>query len=143
MTERFFSCQSPEVRTFEASSQCANYMAAHSVLLNICSASGLPRLFVDHQEITAFNGDDVTIRCHHSISGEIQWCRLGRSCVKEPSGSIDGTTVTINADFTVTMSGLRTESSGWYFCAKGELQMPVHVTVKERPSTSKYQTTDH
>ena len=55
----------------------------------------------------------------------------------ESSGSIDGTAVTINASvpnvFTVTMSGLRTESSGWYYCVKGDLQMPVHVTV-----TSKY-----
>uniref|UniRef100_A0A8P4G1N9 Immunoglobulin domain-containing protein n=1 Tax=Dicentrarchus labrax TaxID=13489 RepID=A0A8P4G1N9_DICLA len=84
---------------------------------------------------------DVTIHGSYSNTGEIEWCRLGGSCVKEPSGSIDGTRVTINANvsnvFTVTMSGLRTESSGWYFCTKGLLQMPVHVTVKERPSTSK------
>uniref|UniRef100_A0A8C4EBE6 Immunoglobulin domain-containing protein n=1 Tax=Dicentrarchus labrax TaxID=13489 RepID=A0A8C4EBE6_DICLA len=102
---------------------------------------GWPQLFVDHQEITGFNGEDVTIHGNYSNTGEIEWCRLGGSCVKEPSGSIDGTRVTINANvpkvFTVTMSGLRTESSGWYFCTKGLLQMPVHVTVKERPSTSK------
>uniref|UniRef100_A0A8C4EN48 Immunoglobulin domain-containing protein n=1 Tax=Dicentrarchus labrax TaxID=13489 RepID=A0A8C4EN48_DICLA len=102
---------------------------------------GWPQLFVDHQEITGFNGEHVTIHGSYSNTGEIEWCRLGRSCVKKPSGSIDGTRVTINANvpkvFTVTMSGLRTESSGWYFCTKGGLQMPVHVTVKERPSTSK------
>ncbi|XP_051272565.1 polymeric immunoglobulin receptor-like [Dicentrarchus labrax] len=102
--------------------------------------TGWPQLFVDHQEITGFNGEDVTIHGSYSNTGEIEWCRLGRSCVKEPSGSIDGTRVTINANvskvFTVTMSGLRTESSGWYFCTKGGLQMPVHVTVKERPSTT-------
>ncbi|TDH01351.1 hypothetical protein EPR50_G00179240 [Perca flavescens] len=55
------------------------------------------------------------------------------------SGSIDGTNVTISEGapsvFTVTMSGLTTESSGWYWCAKGDLQMPVHVTVTERPTT--------
>ncbi|XP_051272572.1 polymeric immunoglobulin receptor-like [Dicentrarchus labrax] len=101
---------------------------------------GWPQLFVDHQEITGFNGEDVTIHGSYSNTGEIEWCRLGGSCVNESSGSINGTRVTINANvpkvFTVTMSGLRTESSGWYFCTKGLLQMPVHVTVKERPSTT-------
>uniref|UniRef100_A0A8C4H2X0 Immunoglobulin domain-containing protein n=1 Tax=Dicentrarchus labrax TaxID=13489 RepID=A0A8C4H2X0_DICLA len=110
-------------------------------LFQLSVTGGWPQLFVDHQEITGFNGEDVTIHGSYSNTGEIEWCRLGRSCVKEPSGSIDGTRVTINANvpkvFTVTMSGLRTESSGWYFCTKGLLQMPVHVTVKERPSTSK------
>ncbi|XP_027145236.1 uncharacterized protein LOC113747869 [Larimichthys crocea] len=103
---------------------------------------GSPQLSVDHQEITGFNGDDVTIHFKYNISGEIQWCTLGGSCVKEQSGSLNGARMTINAnDFTVTLSGLRTESSGWYLCTKGDLQMPVHVTVKERPSTSKYHTT--
>ncbi|XP_026206477.1 uncharacterized protein LOC113155939 isoform X2 [Anabas testudineus] len=104
---------------------------------------GSPLLYVDHQEMTGFNGDDVTISCYHSISGEGGWCRLGGSCVMESSGSIDGTTVIINVNvpgaFTVTMRGLRTESSGWYFCVKGDLQMPVHLTVnekQERPSTT-------
>ncbi|XP_051272566.1 polymeric immunoglobulin receptor-like isoform X1 [Dicentrarchus labrax] len=109
-------------------------------LFQLSVTGGWPQLFVDHQEITGFNGEDVTIHGSYSNTGEIEWCRLGGSCVKEPSGSIDGTRVTINANvskvFTVTMSGLRTESSGWYFCTKGLLQMPVHVTVKERPSTT-------
>ncbi|TKS90192.1 Polymeric immunoglobulin receptor [Collichthys lucidus] len=107
---------------------------------------GSPQLSVDHQEITGFNGDDVTIHFKYNISGNILWCTLGGSCVKELSGSLNGTRVTINAnvtDFTVTLSGLRTESSGWYLCTKGALQMPVHVTVKERPSTSKYHTTKY
>ena len=57
----------------------------------------------------------------------------------EPSGSIYGTEVTIDRKvhnvFTVTMSGLRTESSGWYWCVQGDLQMPVHLTVSEKPPT--------
>ncbi|XP_026207967.1 uncharacterized protein LOC113156831 isoform X2 [Anabas testudineus] len=101
---------------------------------------GSPQLYVDHQEMTGFNGGDVTINCYHSISGEGGWCRLGGSCVKESSGSIDGTKVIINVNVpgvvTVTMRGLRTESSGWYFCVKGDLQMPVHLTVNERPTTT-------
>ncbi|KAE8284637.1 hypothetical protein D5F01_LYC17972 [Larimichthys crocea] len=57
---------------------------------------GSPQLSVDHQEITGFNGDDVTIHFKYNISGEIQWCTLGGSCVKEKSGSLNGARVTIN-----------------------------------------------
>ncbi|XP_074501522.1 CMRF35-like molecule 5 [Sebastes fasciatus] len=102
---------------------------------------GTPSLYVDHQEITGFKGHTITINCHYRNSGEIKWCRLGSSCVTMSSGPIDGTRVTTNASvpnvFTVTMSGLRTESSGWYWCAIGSLQMLVHVTVTEQPTTSK------
>ncbi|XP_032397566.1 uncharacterized protein LOC116705473 [Etheostoma spectabile] len=105
-------------------------------------------LYADHQEITTFNGDNITINCYYINTGEMKWCRLGSSCVTRSSGSIDGTKVTISEGgpsvFTVTMSGLRTESSSWYWCAKGDLQMPVHVTVGERPlvpTTNKYYNT--
>ncbi|XP_044069943.1 uncharacterized protein LOC122884286 isoform X2 [Siniperca chuatsi] len=100
---------------------------------------GTPGLYVDYQKITGFNGEKITINCQYSNSGEGKWCRLGSSCVSRPWGSIDGTTVTINTSvhnvFTVTMSGLKTKSSGWYLCVKGDLQMPVHVTVTEQPTT--------
>uniref|UniRef100_A0A668RAU0 Immunoglobulin subtype domain-containing protein n=1 Tax=Oreochromis aureus TaxID=47969 RepID=A0A668RAU0_OREAU len=73
-------------------------------------------------------------------SGEMKWCRLGRNCVTGSSGSIDGTTVTAHMSepnvFTVTMSGLKSENSGWYWCAKGDIQIPVYLTVTE--NTSKY-----
>uniref|UniRef100_A0A8C9Z937 Immunoglobulin domain-containing protein n=1 Tax=Sander lucioperca TaxID=283035 RepID=A0A8C9Z937_SANLU len=99
-----------------------------------------PHLYVDHQEITRLNGDNLTINCYYTNTGETKWCRLGISCVTRSSGSIDGTKVTISEGahsvFNVTMSGLRTESSGWYWCAKGDLKMPVHVTVTETPTTS-------
>uniref|UniRef100_UPI0037E7AE68 polymeric immunoglobulin receptor-like n=1 Tax=Semicossyphus pulcher TaxID=241346 RepID=UPI0037E7AE68 len=109
-------------------------------LFQLSVTTGQPWLSVDRQEVTGFIGEDVTIHCHYSVGGESRWCRLGGSCVKEPSGSIEGTTVTINAKvafvFSVTLSGLRTQNSGWYFCDKGGLQMPVHVTVKKRPRTT-------
>uniref|UniRef100_A0A8C2ZGM3 Ig-like domain-containing protein n=1 Tax=Cyclopterus lumpus TaxID=8103 RepID=A0A8C2ZGM3_CYCLU len=87
-------------------------------------------------EIRAFDRGNVTVRCHYRSPAEATWCRLGGSCVT------NGTGVTIDASvpnvFTVTMSGLKTESSGWYQCVKGDLQMPVHVTVTKPPTTSKY-----
>uniref|UniRef100_A0A7N6BEE8 Ig-like domain-containing protein n=1 Tax=Anabas testudineus TaxID=64144 RepID=A0A7N6BEE8_ANATE len=101
-----------------------------------------PSLYVAHQQNTGFNGGRITISCHYSNSGDVKWCRLGTSCVIVSSGNLARTTVTIDSRahsvFTVTMSNLRTESSGWYLCVKGDLQMPVHLTVTEKPSTSKY-----
>lgn len=100
---------------------------------------------MDRQENTAVNGDNTTIYFHNSNSGETKWCKLSlqdTSCVTGSSGSIDRTKVTIHLRdhnvFSVTMSMLTTESSGWYLCVKGDLQIPVHLTVTEKPSTSKY-----
>uniref|UniRef100_A0AAZ1WW83 Ig-like domain-containing protein n=1 Tax=Oreochromis aureus TaxID=47969 RepID=A0AAZ1WW83_OREAU len=105
-------------------------------------SSGTPSLYVDHQRITGYIGESITIRCHHSNSGEIKWCRLGRNCVTGSSGSIDGTTVTAHMRdpnvFTVTMSGLKSEDSGWYWCAKGDIQIPVYLKLitTTTPTTS-------
>ncbi|KAF1375662.1 hypothetical protein PFLUV_G00222520 [Perca fluviatilis] len=102
--------------------------------------AGMPSLYVDHQEITAFEGRSVTVRCYCKYSKVTQWCRLGSTCVSDQTGSIDGTTVTINESvpngFTVTMMELKTESSGWYWCKNGDFQMPVHVTVHELTTTT-------
>ncbi|XP_059214734.1 uncharacterized protein LOC131993049 [Centropristis striata] len=81
------------------------------------SFSGEPKLYVDQQKFTAFEGGSVTVSCRHNFNDQKvqKWCRLGSSCVQS-SGSIGKTTVTIDAShpkvFTVTMSGLKTESSG-------------------------------
>uniref|UniRef100_I3JAI2 Immunoglobulin domain-containing protein n=1 Tax=Oreochromis niloticus TaxID=8128 RepID=I3JAI2_ORENI len=92
---------------------------------------GTPSLYVDHQRITGYTGESITIRCHHSNSGEMKWCRLGRNCVTGSSGSIDGAAVTTHMRdpnvFTVTMSGLRSKDSGWYWCAEGDIQIPVYL----------------
>ncbi|CAI5654319.1 unnamed protein product [Oreochromis niloticus] len=112
----------------------------HGQYFQLSVISGTPSLYVDHQRITGYIGESITIRCHHSNSGEMKWCRLGRNCVTGSSGSTDGTTVTAHMRdpnvFTVTMSGLRTKDSGWYWCAKGDIQIPVYLTVTEKPITT-------
>ncbi|XP_047207957.1 polymeric immunoglobulin receptor-like isoform X2 [Girardinichthys multiradiatus] len=101
---------------------------------------GTPSLFVDDQKVTGFIGESMTINCHSRTSGIIKWCKLHSTCVADVSGLIDGTTVTINMKetnvFSVTMSGLRPESSGWYYCTKGDFQMPVHLTVTTKPTAA-------
>ncbi|KAL3971980.1 sentrin-specific protease 5 [Sarotherodon galilaeus] len=112
----------------------------HGKYFQLSVISGTPSLYVDHQRITGYIGESITIRCHHSNSGEMKWCRLGRNCVTGSSGSIDGTTATVYMKnpniFTVTMSGLRTKDSGWYWCAEGDIQIPVYLTVTEKPITT-------
>ncbi|XP_042358792.1 uncharacterized protein LOC121955057 isoform X2 [Plectropomus leopardus] len=107
---------------------------------HLAVTTGIPSLYVAQQEMTGFIGDDMTISCHYRNSGGVNWCKLGGSCVTSSSGSIHGTKVTIirrvPGVFTVTMSGLKMESSGWYYCVKGDLQMPVHVTVTVKPTTA-------
>ncbi|XP_056903616.1 polymeric immunoglobulin receptor-like isoform X1 [Takifugu flavidus] len=97
-------------------------------------------LYVDHQEVTGFIGGQTTIKCYYQNSGQAKWCRVGGPCVTQSQGSIDGTTVFINETlprvFTVTMSGLKMEDSGWYWCSRGDLQMPVQIIVREKPSTT-------
>ncbi|XP_030604494.1 polymeric immunoglobulin receptor-like [Archocentrus centrarchus] len=112
----------------------------HGELFRLSVTTGTPSLYVDHQQITGYIGENITIRCHHSNSGGMKWCRLGRKCVTGSSGSINRTTVTTNMTepnvFTVTMSGLKPEDSGWYWCAEGDIQIPVHLTVTEKPITT-------
>ncbi|XP_025753364.1 polymeric immunoglobulin receptor-like isoform X2 [Oreochromis niloticus] len=108
-------------------------------------SSGTPSLYVAHQRITGYIGESITIRCHHSNSGEMKWCRLGRNCVTGSSGSIDGAAVTTHMRhpnvFTVTMSGLRSKDSGWYWCAKADIQIPVYLNLTEKPITTTLPTT--
>ncbi|KAG7216277.1 hypothetical protein INR49_021681, partial [Caranx melampygus] len=101
--------------------------------------TGVSSLYVDQQKLTAFEGGSVTVVCHHKYPKETKWCRVGRNCVTDQNRLIDGTPVTINTSipnvFIVTMSELRTESSGWYWCTNGRLQVPVHITVYRLTST--------
>uniref|UniRef100_A0A672IW39 Immunoglobulin domain-containing protein n=1 Tax=Salarias fasciatus TaxID=181472 RepID=A0A672IW39_SALFA len=101
-----------------------------------------PILSVTDQKITGFVGKNVSIEFHNCISDRLQWCRLGGACVENPSGLMDGTRVIINKtghkDFTVTLSGLKLESGGWYLCSSGEYQMPVHLSVYGKPTSSKF-----
>ncbi|XP_028279837.1 uncharacterized protein LOC114447647 [Parambassis ranga] len=102
--------------------------------------TGRRSLYVDHQEMSGFKGENITINCNNTLEGgESKWCRLGVSCATKSPASISGTRVTISEShnaFTVTMSKLKLEDSGWYYCHKSDFQMPVHITVTERPATT-------
>ncbi|KAK6316393.1 hypothetical protein J4Q44_G00139170 [Coregonus suidteri] len=107
---------------------------------------GTPELYVDQQEVTGVEGGSVIVNCYYNDTGNWKgWCRIGGSvsCVWGNSGTIDGTSVTLQQTtdatrsnvLTVTMSGLKTENTGWYRCELGDLIMPVHITVRRQTTT--------
>lgn len=75
---------------------------------------------------------------------------MGGSCVAVGhSGDLDGTFVKLVQEqrettngyvLMVNMSGLIMENTGWYRFEKGDLQMPVHITVNQ-PTTIQSTTT--
>ncbi|XP_061601131.1 uncharacterized protein LOC133463551 [Cololabis saira] len=96
---------------------------------------GEPSLYVHRQNVTGFIGENININCSYRNSGEMKWCRLGGECVTK---STETTTIddSVPNVFTVTVSGLKQENSGWYFCSNGEFQMPVQLNVIERTTTT-------
>ncbi|XP_055758356.1 CMRF35-like molecule 1 isoform X2 [Salvelinus fontinalis] len=99
--------------------------------------------------MTGVVGGSVTVLCYYSsYGGSGRWCRMGGSCVAVgSSGAFEGTVVKLEQRkttngyvLTVTMSGLMMENTGWYWCEKGKLQMPVHITVNQ-PTTTQSTTT--
>ncbi|XP_064788540.1 polymeric immunoglobulin receptor-like isoform X2 [Oncorhynchus masou masou] len=121
------------------------------VRLQISVTPGSPELYVDQQQMTGVVGGSVTVLCYYSSQGSSgRWCRMGGSCVAVGlSGALDGTCVKLVQEqsrttngyvLMVTISGLMMENTGWYWCKKGEQQMPVHITVNQ-PTTTQSTTT--
>ncbi|XP_028324843.1 uncharacterized protein LOC114477014 isoform X2 [Gouania willdenowi] len=100
---------------------------------------GESSLYTEEQNYVGYIGENITIKCFSKVTGVKKWCRLGGPCVTDSirDGAIHGTTVTINTSvpggFNVTMSKLRSESEGWYYCEAGDFQMPVYIRVQNRP----------
>ncbi|XP_046704443.1 uncharacterized protein si:ch1073-59l16.1 isoform X2 [Silurus meridionalis] len=91
-----------------------------------------PVLYVDNQMVTGYEGGHVVIFCHHQMMNQKEWCKLGGTCVSTV-GNMSGALVQLTSmagGFSVTMSKLTMDHTGWYWCSGGDNQMPVHITVK-------------
>ncbi|XP_071236218.1 polymeric immunoglobulin receptor-like [Salvelinus alpinus] len=115
--------------------------------LYLSVATGTAGLYVDQQHVTGVEGQSVTVNCNYRNSGDFCWCRLGGSCVERSVGNLDGASVELKRILAngekvmiVTMSQLKIKNTGWYWCAVGDLQMPVHITVNQ-PTTTQSNTT--
>ncbi|XP_061086570.1 polymeric immunoglobulin receptor-like [Conger conger] len=81
-------------------------------------------------------GGHVSVLCHYNEPSSMKkWCRIGGSCVEVNPGKSGRSEMKDDRSkkvFTVTVRELNTEDTGWYWCAAGELQIPVHLTVTQK-----------
>lgn len=94
--------------------------------------SATPELYVDDQMISGYEGSHVMISCYHKTKKPKAWCKIGGACVNT-AGNMSGASVQLrstNSGFSVTMSELTMDNTGWYWCSAGDQQMPVHITVQ-------------
>ncbi|KAJ8339670.1 hypothetical protein SKAU_G00343030 [Synaphobranchus kaupii] len=111
-----------------------------SSYLYLSVTAGTPGLWVDQQEVTGVEGGHVSVLCQYNEpNGRKSWCRAGGSCVEVSSGKSGRSEikdVSSEKVFMVTMRELNREDTGWYWCAAGELQIPVHITVTQKTTTT-------
>ncbi|KAI1888862.1 hypothetical protein AGOR_G00173140 [Albula goreensis] len=112
--------------------------------LYLSVTAGTPDLWVDKQEVTGVEGDSASVQCHYSNydNSVKKWCRIGGPCV-EGNSVKDKYEIRDDRDrnvFTVMMRRLERKDTGWYWCAAGYLQIPVHITVTQRTTAAKVTT---
>ncbi|XP_035269071.1 polymeric immunoglobulin receptor-like [Anguilla anguilla] len=107
--------------------------------LYLSVTAGTPGLWVDQQEVTGVEGGCVSVQCHYNESSSMKkWCRAEGSCVEVNSNKSERAEIKddlFKNVFNVTMRELNREDAGWYWCAAGELQIPVHINVTEETTT--------
>ncbi|XP_061095026.1 polymeric immunoglobulin receptor-like [Conger conger] len=102
-----------------------------------------PGLWVEQQEVAGVEGGHVSVPCHYNEPSSMKkWCRIKGSCLDVNSGKSgksgrsemkDGHSKKV---FTLIVRELNMEDTGWYWCAAGELQIPVHLTVTQKTTTT-------
>ncbi|XP_066544801.1 polymeric immunoglobulin receptor-like [Amia ocellicauda] len=109
-------------------------------------------LYVVNATVTGQIGGEVSVQCRYGNpyrSRQKQWCRSGdwSSCQTAGSpgtaghGSVLITDHTAEGLFSVTVSGLRPEDQGWYWCDISDQQLPVYLKVTEAKTTATPATT--
>nr|XP_055037595.1 uncharacterized protein si:ch1073-59l16.1 [Misgurnus anguillicaudatus] len=104
--------------------------------------TGPSRLHVSNQNLIGSENNNINVTCYHHGQAYVKWCKFGGQCLATP-GTLDGAYVEIRyyqTYMTVTMNKLKLENTGWYWCSSGDLQMPVHITVKQKTQTSRKRT---
>ncbi|XP_064189994.1 polymeric immunoglobulin receptor-like isoform X2 [Anguilla rostrata] len=116
-----------------------NLIVDESKYLYLSVTAGTPGLRVDQQEVTGVEGGCVSVQCHYNESSSMKkWCRAEGSCVEVNSNKSERAEIKDNRSenvFIVTMRELNREDTGWYWCAAGELQIPVHINVTQKTTT--------
>ncbi|XP_064189863.1 polymeric immunoglobulin receptor-like [Anguilla rostrata] len=108
--------------------------------LHLSVTAGTPGLWVDQQEVTSVEGGHVSVQCHYNESSSMKkWCRAEGSCVEVNSSKSGRAEIEDDRSkkvFIVTMRELNREDTGWYWCVNRELEIPVHITVTQKTTTT-------
>ncbi|KAF4076406.1 hypothetical protein AMELA_G00214790 [Ameiurus melas] len=102
-------------------------------------------LSVENNELHAEEGGSVNVQCRYSEKhkeNEKRWCRSGdlHFCKVTKNGTFSSKSLDISDNrkdtVTVTLKHLEVRDAGWYFCRAGEHQVPIHVSVIPRSTTT-------
>ncbi|XP_061093670.1 polymeric immunoglobulin receptor-like [Conger conger] len=108
--------------------------------LYLSVTAGPPGLWVEQQEVAGVEGGSVSVPCHYNEKSSMKkWCRIEGSCVEVNSGESGRSDMKDDHSkkvFTEMVRELKFEDPGWYWCAAGELQIPVHLTVTQKTTTT-------
>ncbi|RXN34741.1 polymeric immunoglobulin receptor-like protein [Labeo rohita] len=111
------------------------------------TVQSVPDVSVVSSSVSGHEGGDISVQCLYSSGYQNklkQWCRIKdkRCYTVGRTNTSQNSSVKISDDgrrsFTVLMTGLRLNDSGWYCCSVGDLQVPVQLSVtkpKRAPTT--------
>ncbi|XP_066508983.1 polymeric immunoglobulin receptor-like [Hoplias malabaricus] len=114
---------------------------SHYLYLTVSAA---PTVSVINSRVNGQEVDSVSVQCLYrtdSQNKQKQWCRFRDwSCLTSQNSAVqisdDG-----SGAVSVEMSGLKRSDAGWYWFSAGEVGVTVHLTVTERPTTTRAVTT--
>ncbi|XP_057190162.1 uncharacterized protein LOC130554481 isoform X2 [Triplophysa rosa] len=104
-----------------------------------------PDVSVVSSNVSGDEGGNISVKCLYSSAYKNkhkQWCRYkDKRCYTSQNSSVE-ISDDERASFTVLMSGLMLEDSGWYFCSVDHLQAPVYLTVTAVASVTIHSNTE-
>ncbi|XP_037387100.1 polymeric immunoglobulin receptor-like isoform X2 [Pygocentrus nattereri] len=114
------------------------------------TVSADPAVSVINSKVSGQEGGSVSVQCLYSAeykNKKRNWCRFeDRRCFSGGKTTEFYNSVVLVIDYgkgsvSVEMRGLQKSDAGWYWFSAGDVEVPVHLTVTERPSTTTAVTT--
>ncbi|XP_036375402.1 polymeric immunoglobulin receptor-like [Megalops cyprinoides] len=114
--------------------------------LHLTVTEGTPDLSVVKNMVTGEVGGIVRVFCRYGDrlkDKEKMWCRIGDqiSCLTAGGSGTSQDRVNLHVNhtqrlLTVTVRELERKDTGWYWCSAGGLQIPVHISVTNKPTVT-------
>ncbi|XP_037387026.1 polymeric immunoglobulin receptor-like [Pygocentrus nattereri] len=109
------------------------------------TVSSDPAVSVINSRVSGQEGGSVSVQCLYRAeykNKHIKWCRFkDKRCFLWGRTDTSQNSVVLVSDdrkesVSVEMRGLQKSDAGWYWFSAGDVEVPVHLTVTERPSTT-------